>query len=145
MIGSRVRVITPLVLILALCGLPQPVVSQNLLVPMDRAQGNHLRAYGLTYWTLEQGDTVEWLLNYRGGSFLLPDSEAVRREAAFRGVSFEPIGSAQLAEIRSIIQGENMEAVPLETAPRIAIYTPPNVPPWDDAVTMALTYAEISY
>ena len=145
MIGPRIGVITHLVLILALCGLPQPVASQNLLVPMDRGQGNHLRAYGLTYWTLEQGDTVEWLLNYRGGSFLLPDSEAVRREAAFRGVSFEPLGSAQLAEIRSIIQGENMEAVPLETAPRIAIYTPPNVPPWDDAVTMALTYAEISY
>jgi len=145
MIGPRIGGITHLVLILALCGLPQPVASQNLLVPMDRSQGNHLRAYGLTYWTLEQGDTVEWFLNYRGGSFLLPDSEAVRREAAFRGVSFEPLGSAQLAEIRSIIQGENMEAVPLETAPRIAIYTPPNVPPWDDAVTMALTYADISY
>ena len=144
MIGLR-RGVAYLVLILALCGGTQPVAGQELLVPMDRGQGNHLRAYGLTYWTLEQGETVEWLLNYRGGSFLLPDFEAVRREAAFRGVSFEPVGGAQLAEIRSIIQGENMEAVPLETAPRIAIYTPPNAPPWDDAVTMALAYAEIPY
>lgn len=126
-------------------GIGTPATAQNLLVPMDREQGNHLRAYGLTYWTLEQGGRVEWLLNYRGGAFLLPDSDAIRREAAFRGVSLEPIDPSRLARIRSTIEQENMEAVPLETAPRIAIYTPPNTPPWDDAVTMALTYADIPF
>ena len=113
---------------------------------MDPAQGNHLRAYGLTYWALGQGaTTVEWLLNYRGGAFLLPDSDAVRREAAFRGVTVEPVDPSRLAGIRAVIGRENMESVPLETAPKVAIYTPPNAAPWDDAVTMALTYAEIPY
>ena len=131
--------------ILVSFGIAFPAASQNLLVPMDANQTNHLRAYGLTYWTLEQGETVEWLLNFRGGAFLLPDSEAIRREAAFRGVSIEPLSGTALLEIRATVQRENMEAVPLETAPKIAIYTPPNTPPWDDAVTMALTYAEIPY
>jgi hypothetical protein len=126
-------------------GTGELAAAQNLLVPMDTEQGNHLRAYGLTYWTLEQGGRIEWLLNYRGGAFLLPDSDAIRREAAFRGVSLEPIDQPSLARIRSTIEQENMEAVPLETAPRIAIYTPPNTLPWDDAVTMALTYAEIPF
>lgn len=119
--------------------------AQNLLVPMDAAQGNHLRAYGLTYWVLEGGASAEWLLNYRGGGFLLPDTEAVRREAAFRGVDVEPMGAAELGAMRATIERENMDAVPLETAPQVAIYTPPNMAPWDDAVTMALTYAEIPY
>ena len=119
--------------------------AQNLLVPMDAAQGNHLRAYGLTYWVLEGGASAEWLLNYRGGAFLLPDTEAVRREAAFRGVDIEPMDAARLAAMRATIERENMDAVPLETAPQVAIYTPPNMAPWDDAVTMALTYAEIPY
>ena len=131
--------------ILVSFGTAFPAASQSLLVPMDANQTNHLRAYGLTYWTLEQGETVEWLLNFRGGAFLLPDSDAIRREAAFRGVSVEPLGGTALLEIRATVQRENMEAVPLETAPKIAIYTPPNTPPWDDAVTMALTYAEIPY
>ena len=126
-------------------GVGQPAAAQNLLVPMDFQQGNHLRAYGLTYWTLERGGRVEWLLNYRGGAFLLPDSDAVRREAALRGVSVEPIDQARLGRVRATIEQGNMEAVPLETAPKIAIYTPPNTAPWDDAVTMALTYAEIPY
>ncbi len=121
------------------------VAAQELLVPMDLVQANHLKSYGLTYWTLEQGETVEWLLNYRGGAFLLPDTEAIRREAAFRGVTIEPVDRARVAQIRETIARENMEAVPLETAPKIAIYTPPSTAPWDDAVTMALTYAEIPY
>lgn len=133
------------VLLVGSLGCVSTVAAQNLLVPMDAAQTNHLKAYGLTYWTLERGATVEWLLNYRGGSFLLPDSDEVRREAAFRNVSFEPLDAGSLANIRAVIERENMEAVPLETAPKVAIYTPPNAPPWDDAVTMALDYAQIPY
>ena len=124
---------------------PAPVGAQLLLVPMDRTQTNHLKAYGLTYWTLERVGRAEWLLNYRGGSFLLPDLERVRRQAALRGVSIEPIGGADEASIRGIIAQSNMEAVVLEKAPKVAIYTPPNSTPWDDAVTMALNYAGIPY
>jgi len=123
----------------------QPVSAQWLLVPMDRAQANHLKAYGLTYWTLEQGEKAEWLLNYRGGSFLLPDRSGVRREAAFRGVTIVPVDAPAEARMRATIQASNMEAVPLERAPKVAIYTPPNSTPWDDAVTMALEYAGIPY
>lgn len=141
---TRTACILPL-LVLALLGGPAGVEAQSLLVPMDRAQSNHLKAYGLTYWTLEQGARAEWLLNYRGGSFLLPDRPDVRREAALRGVSFESIGGADEASIRGLILENNMEAVVLEKAPKIAIYTPPNSTPWDDAVTMALAYAEIGY
>lgn len=124
---------------------PRDLDAQYLLVPMDRAQTNHLRAYGLTYRVLESGEEAEWLLNFRGGSFLLPDAEGVRREAALRGVAFERLDGSAVASIRATIQRENMESVPLETAPRVAVYTPPNTPPWDDAVTLALEYAGIPY
>ncbi|MGH7480599.1 MAG: asparagine synthetase B [Longimicrobiales bacterium] len=112
---------------------------------MDEAQTNHLKAYGLTYWVIEQGQTAEWLLNYRDGSFLLPDADAVRREAALRGVSAEPVGAGDVARIRSTIAQSNMESVILEKAPEIAVYTPPGSRPWDDAVTLALVYAQIPY
>jgi len=135
--------------ILALCiGLTlmaSPVRAQWVLVPMDPGQDNHLRAYGLTYWVLEQGQKAEWLLNFRGGSFLLPDNPAVRREAALRGVSIEAMDAPAEARMRATIQSSNMEAVPLERAPKVAIYTPPNSEIWDDAVTMALEYAGIPY
>ncbi len=135
------------VVLLALVGMggAGSLDAQQLLVPMDDRQSNHLRAYGLTYWVLESGESAEWLLNYRGGSFLLPDREGVRREAALRGVYLEPLEGERIQEIRSVIASENMDAIPLESAPRIAIYTPPNTPPWDDAVTLALTYADIPY
>ncbi|MCH2465846.1 MAG: hypothetical protein MK237_08080, partial [Gemmatimonadetes bacterium] len=123
----------------------RPAAAQSLLVPMDRLQENHLRAYGLTYWTLEQGEKAEWLLNYRGGSFLLPDLPVVRREAAYRGVSITGVDAPAEARIRAMIEGANMEAVPLERAPKVAIYTPPNSTPWDDAVTLVLEYAGIPY
>ena len=122
-----------------------PASAQWLLVPMDRDQRNHLRAYGLTYWTLEQEEKSEWLLNYRGGSFLLPDRADIRREAALRGVTVVPIDAPGEARIRATIADSNMEAVPLERAPKVAIYTPPNSTPWDDAVTMVLDYAGIEY
>ncbi len=124
---------------------PAPAEAQWLLVPMDRSQQNHLRAYGLTYWTLGQGEKAEWLLNYLGGAFLLPDRPAVRREAALRGVGVVPVDAGDEARIRAAIAQSNMEAVPLEKAPRVAVYTPPNSTPWDDAVTMALEYAGIDY
>jgi len=119
--------------------------AQHLLVPMDRDQSNHLKAYGLTFAVLEAGDQAEWLLNYRGGSFLLPDAPSVRSDAALRGVRVEPLDGSGLARVRGRMEEGNMEAVPLEKAPKIAVYTPPNSTPWDDAVTMALEYAEIPY
>ncbi len=119
--------------------------AQLLLVPMDRTQANHLKAYGLTYSVLEQGGRAEWLLNFQGGAFLLPDTEGTRRRAALMGVSYSPVGPADEARIRGTVASSNMEAVILEKATKVAIYTPPNSTPWDDAVTMALDYAEIPY
>ena len=121
------------------------VANAQLLVPMDETQANHLKAYGLTYWTLDRKLTAEWLLNYRAGSFLLPDRADIRREAALRGVTFEAISAAQLAQIRKQIEESNMESVILEKAPKIAVYTPSSANPWDDAVTLALTYADVPY
>lgn len=146
-LGSRCRSSVRAILcaLTLAAGAPAGVSAQWLLVPMDRSQQDHLKAYGLAYWTLEQEDRSEWLLNYRGGSFLLPDRNEIRREAAFRGVSVEPMDAAAEARMRATIATSNMEAVPLERAPRVAVYTPPNSTPWDDAVTMALEYAGIEY
>jgi hypothetical protein len=122
-----------------------PASGQYLLVPMDEAQTHHLRAYGLTYHALAEGATAEWLLNYRGGSFLLPDLDGLRREAALRGIVTEPASVERVAGIKAEIERSNRDVVVLEKAPQIAVYTPPDLPPWDDAVTLALTYAEIPY
>ena len=122
--------------------------ASMLLIPMDaESQENHLKAYGITYWVLTRQQKVQWLLNYRGGSFLLPDGEPIRGECRIRGVSFEVLSEA---EAQAILDGiaspsQNQEAVILEKAPRIAVYSPKDNPPWDDAVTMVLTYAEIPY
>jgi len=139
------RAATTVVGLLMLASAATPAAAQWLLVPMDASQQNHLKAYGLTYWALERQDRAEWLLNYRDGSFLLTDNEATRREAAFRGVTVEPMNAAAEARMRATVQASNMEAVPLERAPKVAVYTPPNSTPWDDAVTMALEYAGIEY
>ncbi|MBN2169844.1 MAG: asparagine synthetase B [Candidatus Krumholzibacteriota bacterium] len=117
----------------------------DLLVPMDLDQTDHLRAYGLAYHCLEEGQTVLWLLNYRGGSFLLEQSEYARREAARLGVKVEPVSEGRRASIFQTIEESNMERVVLEKAPRVAIYSPPNAQPWDDAVMLALEYAEIEH
>ena len=122
--------------------------SSYILIPMDaETQDNHLKAYGITFWTLEKQIKVKWLLNYRGGSFLLPDEESIKRECQIRGVSFEMISSSEAESILEEISSpsKNMEAVVLEKAPKIAVYTPMGKQPWDDAVTMVLTYAEIPY
>ncbi|MFT5677964.1 MAG: hypothetical protein ACI825_000593 [Planctomycetota bacterium] len=110
-------------------------------------QKEHLKAYGMTYWTLERQVKVKWLLNYRGGSFLLPDVEDIRRECQIRGVSFEILSDSKTQEILELIASpsQNMEAVSLEKAPKIAVYSPLGNQPWDDAVTMVLAYAEIPY
>ncbi|MEL6304948.1 MAG: asparagine synthetase B [Bacteroidota bacterium] len=119
-----------------------------ILLPMDaESQANHLKAYGITYWVLTKQQKVQWLLNYRGGSFLLPDGEVIRKECQIRGVSFEVLSDAQAQQILDDISSpsQNQEAVVLEKAPKIAVYSPKGNQPWDDAVTMVLTYAEIPY
>lgn len=111
------------------------------------SQKNHLKAYGITFWTLEKEQKVKWLLNYRGGSFLLPHYSEIEKECQIRGVSFEIISDSKAESILEEISSpsQNMEAVVLEKAPKIAVYTPYGKQPWDDAVTMVLTYAEIPY
>lgn len=119
-----------------------------ILLPMDEtSQQNHLKAYGITYWCLNKNYKANWLLNYRGGSFLLPDIEEIRKECQIRGVSFEILSDAAQETILSDIESpsQNMESVLLEKAPKIAVYTPKDKHPWDDAVTLVLTYAEIPF
>ena len=119
-----------------------------ILLPMDETtQENHLKAYGITYWCLDKKFKASWLLNYRGGSFLLPDAEEIRKECQIRGVSFEVLSDAETNSILDAISSpsQNMENVILEKAPKIAVYTPKGKQPWDDAVTMVLTYAEIPF
>ena len=116
-----------------------------LLVPMDDTQTDHLKAYGVTFRVLERGGKAEWLLNYRSGAFLLPADGATQRDATLSGVSLAQVGEGEVAAIRAEIAQGNMEAVPLEKAPKVAVYVPPNATPWDDAVTMALQYAGIAF
>ncbi len=116
-----------------------------LLIPMDESQGDHLKAYGVTFRLLERGGKAEWFLNYRGGSFLVPGDSGTARDAALAGVTAQPVDDGTVAAIKAEIQDGNMDAVPLEKAPKVAIYSPPNAAPWDDAVTMALQYAGINF
>jgi len=112
---------------------------------MDQAQNDHLKAYGIAYYSLTKSINVEWLLNYRGGSFLFDENQLIISECKIRGVSFEKINASDLVSLYSTIDQNNMDIVLLEKNPKIAIYTPPNKQPWDDAVTLALTYAEVDY
>ena len=120
-------------------------LSQKILIPMDESQKNHLKAYGVTFWTLEQEINVEWILNYRGGAFMIDSYPEVERECRVRGISYEIIGTEKTLIIYNEVETNNMDVVLLEKAPKIAIYTPPNKQPWDDAVTLALSYAEVPY
>ncbi len=124
---------------------PRTPQAAWFLIPMDDRQTDHLKAYGVTYRAIEKGGSAEWLLNYRDGSFLIPADPAVERDAALTGVAVERIDGGAVVDIRGVIQANNMDAVPLEKAPKIAVYAPPNAAPWDDAVTMALQYAGISF
>lgn len=125
-----------------------PVRASYILIPMDAdSQKEHLKAYGITYWVLDKGHTAKWLLNYRGGSFLLPDSPEIQRECRIRGVDFEILSNSKTEQILNEIESpsKNMNAIVLEKAPKIAVYSPKSNLPWDDAVTLVLTYAEIPY
>ena len=121
--------------------------AKKILVPMDEEQANHLKAYGIAYWTLEKEVEVQWLLNYRGGSFLIEHYPQIEQELVIRGISYENIPDAKAAGILLEISNPevNMDAVKLEKAPKIAVYSPKSAQPWDDAVTLVLTYAEIPY
>jgi hypothetical protein len=121
--------------------------STQLLVPMDDSQSNHLKAYGLSFWALEKGVVIEWLLNYKGGSFLFPHLVNLEEELIIRGIKYQVLTDGQVNQIKNQIADPevNMELVQLEKAPKIAVYSPPGTQPWDDAVTMVLKYAEIPY
>ena len=122
-----------------------PAFAQQILVPMDLKQTNHLKAYGLAYHALQRGLQVDWLLNYRGGSFLMPAADAIVLDARLKNVLFEEVDGSQVAQIMAEIAQNNMESVRLEKAPRVAVYVPPLKQPWDDAVMLAMEYAEIPY
>jgi len=123
------------------------VKAAYILIPMDNTQKNHLKAYGIAYWTLKQDVEVTWLLNYRGGSFMIKNLKPLENECVIRGVSYEIIADAQsTAIIQEISNPEvNMDVVKLEKAPKVAVYSPKTKQPWDDAVTLVLTYAEVPY
>jgi hypothetical protein len=122
-----------------------PMQAHKLLIPMDLAQTDHLKAYGIAYQALEGGVNIEWLLNYRGGSFLMDYTPGIEKECAVTGVVWEVIPPEKVLDIYAVINDNNMETILLEKAPRIAVYIPENFEPWDDAVTLALEYANIPY
>ena len=112
---------------------------------MDLSQTNHLKAYGVVFWNLKQGNEVDWLLNFKGGSFLMESTDSIKNECIIRGVQFKNISVNEYSQILSLISENNMDIALLETVPKIAVYSPPGKQPWDDAVTLALTYAEVEY
>jgi hypothetical protein len=136
-----------IVLFVLTCGLLTAQAQQKILVYMDLQQTDHLKAYGIAYWALTKGLDVDWLLNYRGGSFMMDYHDVLAAECRVRGVAFSAISGSDAAAIYAEVQREdnNMDVVRLEKAPRIAVYVPPGFQPWDDAVTLALEYAEIKY
>lgn len=134
-------------LLILLLGVPKPSWAQQLLIPMDESQSNHLKAYGLLFNHLKDGAKATWLLNYRGGSFLTSSNQELIRTARIKNIHIEIISESQAAQIIQTIEspGSNTSVVNLEKAPRIAVYTPDQALPWDDAVTLALSYAEVEY
>ncbi|TET18629.1 MAG: asparagine synthetase B [Candidatus Cloacimonadota bacterium] len=125
--------------------LPLVLIAKSILIPMDMIQTDHLRAYGIAYGVLEHGVDVEWLLNYKGGAFLFNDFKEARDLCLLRGVRFEVLSSSDVVTVYETIEANNMEKIILEKPPKIAVYTPSNKEPWDDAVTLALVYAKIPY
>ena len=140
------KTLTTHLLLLALLA-ALPCRAAYLLLPMDERQQNHLKAYGVAYYALQRDVEVQWLLNYRGGSFMMRHADLLEKECRLRGVSYEVIADGQSTAILSAIAAPdvNQDAVRLLKAPKIAVYSPKNKLPWDDAVTLALTYAEIPY
>jgi len=139
------RSVFPIVALLLLVTGVAPAYAQQILVPMDLKQTNHLKAYGLAYHALAKGLQVDWLLNYRGGSFLMPAADSIVLDARLKNVLFEEVSGSDVAQIMAEIKENNMESVRLEKAPRVAVYVPPLKQPWDDAVMLAMEYAEIPY
>jgi hypothetical protein len=139
--------------VLSFLALAAQAKAAYILIPMDDSQRNHLKAYGITYWVLDAGVEAYWLLNYRGGSFAFEHNQLFEKECKTRDVSFQVITNGEFARIRTEISApeENKETIKLEAAPKIAVYTPDfdsrgeRIQPWDDAVTLVLTYAEIPY
>ena len=123
------------------------LAQSKILIYMDLQQTDHLKAYGITFNALQSGSTADWLLNYRGGSFMLDYSNELALKCRIKGVSFQPLSQQEVVQIYAVVQSEeqNMDVVRLEKAPNIAVYVPPNFKPWDDAVTLALDYAEVKY
>lgn len=139
------RIILPFVIFLLFSG---SVFANRVLIPMDESQKNHLKSYGIAFWLLKTHEVeIDWLLNYRGGSFMFPASQKFINECVIRGVSHEVISEGDAAQILSEIANPdaNMDAVKLNKAPKVAVYSPKTKQPWDDAVTLAMTYAEIPY
>ncbi|MBQ1409322.1 MAG: asparagine synthetase B [Bacteroidales bacterium] len=134
-------------LLLLIISLLPSAKATYLLVPMDETQRNHLKAYGIAYYALERDVEVTWLLNYRGGAFMMKYADAIERQAKLRGVSVDIIADGQSTAILSEIADPsvNMDAVRMQKAPKIAVYSPKSKLPWDDAVTLVMTYAEIPY
>jgi hypothetical protein len=124
---------------------PIYLFSQYILIPMDYSQTDHLKAYGITYQAIVKKIKSEWILNYRGGSFIFEKNEFVQSECKIKGVLFETLSAKDYLDIRELVEQQNMEIIQLEKAPKIAVYTPKNKLPWDDAVTMVLTYAGVEY
>lgn len=126
---------------------PLFAMANKILVPMDETQANHLKAYGIAYWVLNQDEPIDWMLNYKGGSFLLPARTGIENELVIRGVSYQVISDADALKLEQLLSSpsSNMDLMRLEKVPKIAVYTPKSKMPWDDAVTLALTYAEIPY
>jgi hypothetical protein len=144
-IKPMVRLFAPFIIFL---GISVQSFGNRLLIPMDDSQKNHLKAYGIAYWILKSYEMeMDWLLNYRGGSFMVAYNQQFASEMTVRGVSFEVISEGQAGKILSDISAPdvNMDAVKLQKAPKIAVYSPKSKSPWDDAVTLVLTYAEIPY
>ena len=137
----------PLLILLLLFLVKTPLLASYIFIPMDDQQSNHLKAYGVAYWILEQNTSVDWLLNYQGGSFMFKYQSLFEKECKIRGVSYQVIADIQSTNIlREVASPEvNQDVVKLEKAPKIAVYSPKSKLPWDDAVTLALSYAEIPY
>ncbi|MEO5585177.1 MAG: asparagine synthetase B [Flavobacteriales bacterium] len=142
---TRIFRVLTLALLVFICAVPAS--AAKILIPMDKSQKDHLKAYGIVYWALQRDVTVDWLLNYRSGSFMLDRIPAIEQECTIRGVSFNVIADAQATAILAEIADPeaNMEMVKLEKAPKIAVYAPDGFQPWDDAVALVMTYAEIPY
>ena len=135
-----------ILLIIMMLAMPR-IFAAYILIPMDETQTNHLKAYGVAYWVLQREVEISWLLNYRGGSYLMPYHEMFERECKLRNVSYQVIADVQAEAILAEIAdpGVNMDEMKLQKVPRLAVYAPKNILPWDDAVTLVLTYAEIPY